>query len=1078
MPTIKSRITIFDVSDGATGATGATGNTGATGATGKTGATGNTGATGATGQTGNTGATGATGNTGATGPQGETGPAGPEAYVTVETTFVDYATNTATLKGTLRVDGVIKNTGVTYVWTKNTETTSLGTNQTLTVNDLDAVYVCTCTWSDGVQSGALDLQGMYVAGDIATTALTSANGKNSIYYSPEEPTGTFKEGDTWFQQGSVSTYGTESGEIVTFKTTEAKALQDVIVDIEPVQSGTGTPSPSNVRPISGWDSIDVTRTGKNLLKNTASSTTKQGLTYTVNADGSVHVTGTATANSYIAIPINATFPVDVIASGSPTATGVYTQTVTSSGNKNDTGSGVTIAAGTSITEMRLRINNGTTVDVVFYPMIRLASDTSAVYEPYASQTYTTDFSFFPAIAASTQTVSGVTVTSDGRGNFTLKGTATAAGTATFDFASSFVIPDGSDHYILLNNSQVASGNLAFMNGSTQVDTWVFSAVNREYTGYVGMSGKTATAIRFNVVSGTTYNMTCSPKFQTVLNHARGIPSIVYKGTLDVTGGTLTVTHAAVDLGTLNWGYSSGGYFYSTGLQGTIAPPANYTTPTTAICSTYAAASTHAIAQKTVDNVVGVIAAADSNAGRLWIRDTSKGTDAAAFKTAMSGVVLCYPLSEPQTYTLTSSQITTLVGTNNIWADSGNITVTGPIVDTDASTEVFKWDGTSWVESPLADAAFAHIDAGTITTGVLRTITLIGPSSKTFWDLSTGEWQNHGNIDVDYYWSPSGGDLEGTWNIDLDVHIQNGAYTIVGSHTNTESNYSAVVPVKETTYIDFGIQTGFPVGAPDYGFTDFDGFQEPFAYAGFVVSGDRIKDKGIWYGEEDGVDYYDTGKISDVYWTPTSWLTPTSLVLGAPKDCYRTWDPVDSELIEELDGEHQAAFNTLEINAGAVNVKDSIIFRENVGLSQGSSGLVRSFRNNPEGEGVVHPYIYRPVWPYMPGDTIVTDGVRGIICSGYLTSNSAELRFFVPLSRPIDSTVTSVTITSGTLVARQGGSYVIGSTATAITSFTRTIHFSRESGVWVQVKKTDSSAFSGTNNETISVQAYSLNIKFN
>lgn len=943
MPTIKSRITIFDVSDGATGATGATGNTGATGATGKTGATGNTGATGATGQTGNTGATGATGNTGATGPQGETGPAGPEAYVTVETTFIDYDTGTATLKGTLRVNGTVTTTGVSYVWTKNTETTSLGTNQTLTVNDLDAVYVCTCTWSDGVQSGALDLQGMYVAGDIATTALTSANGKNSIYYSPEEPTGTFKEGDTWFQQGSVSTYGTETGEIVTFKTTEAKTLQEVVVDIEPVQSGTGDPSPTNIRPISGWDSIDVTRTGKNLLKNTASSTTKQGLTYTVNANGSVHVTGTATANSYIAIPINATFHVDVIASGSPTATGVYTQTVTSSGNKNDTGSGVTIAAGTSITEMRLRINNGTTVDVVFYPMIRLASDADSTYEAYTGQTYT-------------------------------------------------------------------------------------AALGRT----------------------------------------------VYGGTLDVVSGVLTVDRALIDLGSLTWNYASP-RFYANAPADSVA--ISETGDTALICDSYQTFEVTTLGNMPDKSIFMNSSKMSASVKRFVIRDSAY-TAAADLKAALNGVYAVYTLATPETYTLTPSQITTLVGTNNIWADSGNITVTGPIVETDASTEVFKWNGSSWVESPLADAAFAHIDAGTITTGVLRTITLIGPSSKTFWDLSTGEWQNHGNIDVDYYWSPSGGDLEGTWNIDLDVHIQNGAYTIVGSHTNTESNYSSVVPVKETTYIDFGIQTGFPVGAPDYGFTDFDGFQEPFAYAGFVASGDRIKDKGIWYGEEGGVDYYDTGKISDVYWTPTSWLTPTSLILGAPKDCYRTWNPSDSEIIEELDGEHQAAFNTLEINAGAVNVKDSIIFRENVGLAQGSSGLVRTFRNNPEGEGVVHPYIYRPVWPYMPGDTIVTDGVRGIICSGYLTSNSAELRFFVPLSRPIDSTVTSVTITSGTLVARQGGSYVIGSAATAITSFTRTIHFSRESGVWVQVKKTDSSAFSGTNNETVSVQAYSLNIKFN
>ena len=43
--------------------------------------------------------------------------------------------------------------------------------------------------------------------------------------------------------------------------TYPKALS---VAIEPVQSGSGTPSPDNVRPISGWDGVRVTRCGKNL----------------------------------------------------------------------------------------------------------------------------------------------------------------------------------------------------------------------------------------------------------------------------------------------------------------------------------------------------------------------------------------------------------------------------------------------------------------------------------------------------------------------------------------------------------------------------------------------------------------------------------------------------------------------------------------------------------------------------------------------------------------------------------------------------------------------------------------------
>ena len=39
----------------------------------------------------------------------------------------------------------------------------------------------------------------------------------------------------------------------------------LVSTIEPTQSGTGSPSPENVRPISGFDAVNLTRTGKNLL---------------------------------------------------------------------------------------------------------------------------------------------------------------------------------------------------------------------------------------------------------------------------------------------------------------------------------------------------------------------------------------------------------------------------------------------------------------------------------------------------------------------------------------------------------------------------------------------------------------------------------------------------------------------------------------------------------------------------------------------------------------------------------------------------------------------------------------------
>ena len=69
---------------------------------------------------------------------------------------------------------------------------------------------------------------------------------------------------------------------------------------QPRQEGTGDPSPENVRPIVGLDSVQVTRCGKNLFPYTKPSNpvySSNGVTYTWHDDGSIHVAGTSTARA-------------------------------------------------------------------------------------------------------------------------------------------------------------------------------------------------------------------------------------------------------------------------------------------------------------------------------------------------------------------------------------------------------------------------------------------------------------------------------------------------------------------------------------------------------------------------------------------------------------------------------------------------------------------------------------------------------------------------------------------------------------------------------------------------------------
>lgn len=67
---------------------------------------------------------------------------------------------------------------------------------------------------------------------------------------------------------------------------------------KPVQEGSGDPSPDNVRPIKGRDSVSITHTGKNIIpypyeriEKVGDSYTESGITYTLLNDGTIHFAG-------------------------------------------------------------------------------------------------------------------------------------------------------------------------------------------------------------------------------------------------------------------------------------------------------------------------------------------------------------------------------------------------------------------------------------------------------------------------------------------------------------------------------------------------------------------------------------------------------------------------------------------------------------------------------------------------------------------------------------------------------------------------------------------------------------------
>lgn len=188
-------------------------------------------------------------------------------------------------------------------------------------------------------------------------------------------------------------FNTVSGPIASCNNAKAGKAKQVLCSINPVQSGSGDPSPSNVRPTTGFTGLDLYRTGKNMLPKTPyQSQTVNGTTFTVNSDGSVTVSGTPSTQTRVNLA-SGTFltakQVEIFSSGTmPTGARFFCTRV-----RNGTTSYPTISptataqVGDTYSNLLLEVNttfNGTAFTV--YPMVEKGS-TATTYEPYTGTTY-------------------------------------------------------------------------------------------------------------------------------------------------------------------------------------------------------------------------------------------------------------------------------------------------------------------------------------------------------------------------------------------------------------------------------------------------------------------------------------------------------------------------------------------------------------------------------------------------------------------------------------------------------------------------------------------------------------------
>ena len=156
-------------------------------------------------------------------------------------------------------------------------------------------------------------------------------------------------------------------------------------DIALTQVGSGTPSLTNIRPITGWSGLNLRYSGRNLVPYLGgqSSTTINGVTFTPNADGTISTSGTASgaeiftisdaSTTSLKLPVG-TYKLSGCPAGGSLMTG-YSLRISGGGSATsqaDTGEGADFevtdpSAGIGLT---IRFQNGTSADgLTFAPML-------------------------------------------------------------------------------------------------------------------------------------------------------------------------------------------------------------------------------------------------------------------------------------------------------------------------------------------------------------------------------------------------------------------------------------------------------------------------------------------------------------------------------------------------------------------------------------------------------------------------------------------------------------------------------------------------------------------------------------
>ena len=146
---------------------------------------------------------------------------------------------------------------------------------------------------------------------------------------------------------------TREGSIVSFGTNIARPMQ-VTCALTPVQSGSGDPSPSNIRPITGWTGCDVTGAGVNLFDKTGTDTDKGYVSgYYLFYTGALNQGADWRVSEYIKVKPNTAYTLSGLTGNSPAVCFYDANKAYVSGTQYNGNASVTVTTGATVAYCRL-----------------------------------------------------------------------------------------------------------------------------------------------------------------------------------------------------------------------------------------------------------------------------------------------------------------------------------------------------------------------------------------------------------------------------------------------------------------------------------------------------------------------------------------------------------------------------------------------------------------------------------------------------------------------------------------------------------------------------------------------------